>query len=254
MIVTSESPLHVLGVDASGRINISARAAEAIAVNGATFDARDKSKPPTTSKEKSAVAKLLKEVHCYPGSQSLAAEVEAGIDRLGAALEELDKNTKNPKIVANKQQSMEELVMALERALSMAKQPSAKADEVISYTREQFENIQNPHRALEQELARLVEAKTPPNSEFYRTRNDRKELAVAFFHRVYGRFYEAGVLYKHQIRAMDFSLYSLLAHEREQLVIPTKKDANDKKLLEISSHQEAWRVARLISRRKKEVA
>lgn len=166
----------------------------------------------------------------------------------------VDNDEKNYKIVVNKQQSMEELVLALERALVMAKKPSAKADEVISYTREQLENIQNPHRALELELARLVEAKTPPNGEFYKTRTDKKELAVAFFHRVYGRFYEAGVLYKHQLRAIDFSLYSLLAQMRDQLSIPTKKDANDKMLSKLPSHKEAFRVAKLVSRRRQVIA
>lgn len=200
MIATSESPLHLLGVNASGRIEIPQR----VVRYGETFSAREDGEPPITSQEKNAVKNFLRTVHWFPGAQSFAAEVEAGIDRLGAALEELDKNAKNPKIVVNKQQSMEELVMALERALSMAKQPAAKAGEVISYVREQFENIENPHRALELELARLVEAKTPPNGEFYKTRVDKSELAVAFFHRVYGRFYEAGVLYKHQLRAMDF--------------------------------------------------
>lgn len=131
-----------------------------------------------------------------------------------------------PKIVANKQQSMEELVIALERALLMAKQPSAKADAVISYTREQFENIQNPHRALEQELARLVEARTPPNDEFYSTRHDKSELAVAFFHRVYGRFYNEGVLYKHQLRAIDASLLNMLGHYSAEVQLKTKKDFN----------------------------
>ena len=169
-------------------------------------------------------------------------------------LDKLDKDGENPKIVVNKQQSMEELVLVLERALSMAKNPSAKAEEVISHIIEQLENIQNPHRALELELARLVEAKTPPNGECYKTRTDKKELAVAFFHRVYGRFYEAGVLYKHQLRAIDFSLYSLLAQMRDQLSIPTKKDANDKMLSKLPSHKEAFRVAKLVSRRRQVIA
>jgi len=76
---------------------------------------------------------------------------------------------------------MSKLREILEHALLMENQPGTQADEVISYIREQFENIENPHRALELELAQLVEAKRPPDDEFYKTRNDRKELAVAFF-------------------------------------------------------------------------
>lgn len=166
----------------------------------------------------------------------------------------LDKDGENHKIVANIQQSMEELVLVLERALSMAKQPSAKADEVISYTRAQFENIENPHRALEQELARLVEAKTPPNSEFYKTRNDQKELAVAFFHRVYGRFYEAGVLYKHQLRAMDAHFTHLLAQYKEAPQLPKKQDANDVALAKIGAVNDIVRLASAAVRRKNAIA
>ncbi len=138
--------------------------------------------------------------------------------------EELDKKTKNPKIVVNKQQSMEDLVLALERALSMAKQPAAKAGEVISYVREQFENIENPHRALEQELAMLIEANTPPNGELYNLRAEKSESTVAFFHRVYGRFFDAGILYRHQLLRMDAALVNALGHHKSEIKLKTKKD------------------------------
>lgn len=166
----------------------------------------------------------------------------------------VDNDEKNYKIVVNKQQSMEELVLALERALVMAKKPSAKADEVISYTREQLENIQNPHRALELELARLVEAKTPPNGEFYKTRADKNEFAVAFFHRVYGRFYEVGVLYKHQLRAMDADFTHLLAQYKEAPQLPKKQDANDVALAKIGAVNDIVRLASAAVRRKNATA
>ena len=167
--------------------------------------------------------------------------------------ENVDIPKENPKIVANKQQSMEEkLGNFLDVAVSMLKS-GISSDKVMAYVRERFAEIENPHRALEEELAKLVEAHTPPNGEYYGERGDRKEFSVAFFHRVYGRFYKTGLLHSHQLRAMDFSLYELVLKLRNQIPLPTKRDANDKLLSSMPSNKEVIRMARVITRRNKAV-
>jgi len=127
------------------------------------------------------------------------------------------------------------LTEVLGHAEAMMQVPGISADAIISYITEAIDRIQNPHRALEQELARLVDAKTPPNKEFYKARADKSELAVAFFHRVYGRFYEAGVLYKHQLRKMDFNFYDSLSKAKGAPSLPVKKEETDKKLQRLMS-------------------
>lgn len=102
--------------------------------------------------------------------------------------------------------------------------------QVVSSTKERLADIENPHRALEEELARLVEMRIPPSGEYYKTRNDKSEFAMTFFHRVYGRFHEAGLLYRHQLRVIDFPLYEALARLKDSLIIPTKSDAISKLL------------------------
>lgn len=250
MIDTQNSPQQSLRRNDSGRINIPSRVEPVLENNGLKFDAWLLRPAQTTQSDKKAIENFRKSVHSHPGSQSITSEVKKGLDKLGGALEKLDRDGKSRKIVDNKQQSMEELVSVLEHALSMAKSPLAKSGEVIRYTREQLENIQNPHRALERELAQLVEAKSPPNGELYKTRTDRKELAVGFFHRVYGRFYVAGVIYKHQLRAMDADFAHLLAQYKVAPQLPTKQEANDAALAKFSSVEEVIRLASAATRRK----
>ena len=118
-----------------------------------------------------------------------------------------------------------------------------------------IQELKNPHLALEIELAKLVEAKTPPNGEFYKTRADKNEFAVAFFHRVYGRFYKAKVLrYKSQVQAMDADFAHLLGQYTQSIHLLTKREENDEALAKFGSFEEVMRLASVAVRRKSKSA
>ena len=128
-------------------------------------------------------------------------------------------------------------------------------EQVVSYTKERLADIENPLRALEEELARLIEAKTPPNGEHYKTRQDKFEPALAFFRRVYGHFYDAGVLrYRTQLRAMDPNFAHLLAQFKESVPLLIKREENDEALAKLSSPNEAMRLASVAFRRRQRTA
>lgn len=131
-------------------------------------------------------------------------------------------------IHVNNVRNLQKLITLLEGALAQAKKSDAQVQPVIEFIKDGIENILNPHKALENELAQLVEAKMPPNSEVYNRRADKSELAVAFFRRVYGRFYDAGVLYSHQLRALDANLLNLLNQYKGSVDLPTKRAFNDR--------------------------
>lgn len=126
------------------------------------------------------------------------------------------------------------LGLMLQNVSEMRKNPSIPTDQIIAFIKEQIHNIENPHRAMELELTKLVESKTPPNGELYKIRADRSELAVAFFHRVYGRFYEAQIIYSHQLRTMDLELYTRLANLKtlERPLLPSKAEFNERLMRE----------------------
>lgn len=139
----------------------------------------------------------------------------------------LDRNKKSPTLVGDLVSNihdLEKLVALLEEALARAKHPNAKAESCMKFVRDGFAEIMNPNLAFELELAQFVEAKRPPNGEFYRSRADKTELAVAFFHRVYGKFHAAGVLYRHQLLVLDSALVNALGNYKDEVKLKTKTD------------------------------
>lgn len=144
---------------------------------------------------------------------------------LKGKIKEVDKQ-KNPPtqvgdLVSNIH-SLEKLVTLLKAALAKATSREENVESCVKFVQDGFAEIMNPHHVLELELARLVEAKMPPNNELYSSRDDKSEFAVSFFKRVYWRFYDAGVLYRHQLRAMDGDFYNILGNYPE-IALPKKE-------------------------------
>lgn len=135
---------------------------------------------------------------------------------------------------------MEKLIALLEKALVEARKPNATENDIAQSVKNGIEDVLNPHKALESELAELTARKTPPNGALYKLRADKSELAVAFFHGVYGRFYEAGVLYSHQLRALDLELYTRLANSKtlDKPMLRSKTEFNERMLKEYTSAPE----------------
>ncbi len=167
---------------------------------------------------------------------------------------EFDKQQNPPTLVGDlvsNINALKKLVSLLEEALVRAKTPEAEAGDCIKFVQDGFAGIMNPNLAIQKELAQLVEAKTPPNGEYYKSRVDKNEFAVAFFHRVYGDFYEAKVLrYKSQIQAMDPDFAHLLGQYTNSIRLLSKREENDEALARIGSFGEVMRLASVAARRK----
>lgn len=136
-------------------------------------------------------------------------------------------------IHVNNVKNLKKLITLLEGALAQAMKSDAQVQPVIEFVQDGIENIMNPHKALENELASFIQAQTPPNGEFYKFRADKSELAVAFFYRVYGRFYEANVLFQHHIRSMDRDFYDNFLKAKDRPNLPSKSDSVDRDLARV---------------------
>ncbi len=215
MIALSKK-VPVLRLDSKGRMAYSSAVDEANFFGRGTRMSEAAGRKPAPA----SVARLP-----WPQTRDIKAVVQARLQERKNALDSAADADINSDDLSLNFPSIKEAVQAMLKNAGK-KLEEADAHTVVAYIREQLENIENPNRALELELARLVEAKTPPNTEYYSTRHDKSELAVAFFHRVYGRFYKQGVLYKHQLRAIDASLLNMLGHHSAEVQLKTKKDFN----------------------------
>jgi hypothetical protein len=126
----------------------------------------------------------------------------------------------------------ERFSIVLEEA-SAASYHGIKMSDIMRVMTERVEDMQNPNKALEIELTNLVLNKTPPNGEIYNLRSDKSELAVPFFERVYGRFYEQGLIYRSDLRILDKNLLNLLGQYKGKIHIKTNEDRISERLRKI---------------------
>lgn len=151
------------------------------------------------------------EIISTPDTVSL---LQAKVDQLKKQLD--GEHTKRSKSVA--------------RALRYHRQLKLRATTVLGATA----NSQDKElAALEQEVAAMLEVGAP---EYYANRSDRKENAIAFLKRVYGKYLEPGkeVLFQDQLRAIDPKYCVTLdktirnGGERFSIYVPPKSVRNDR--------------------------
>lgn len=100
---------------------------------------------------------------------------------------------------------------------------------LINEVKQEVSNLENPHHALELELARLVEARVPPGGALYVERENKTVSALEFFYSIYESFYKAKILYSHHLRAMDLDLYTRIKNSKspDRPILPSVTEYNE---------------------------